>query len=150
VADPVPDHSTLSRFRSELSRRGMAEPLLAELNRQLDARGTMVKRSTLIDASLVEADCRRPKKGELRQRRSDQDATWTPCRRHRCSAIRCTSRWTRARAWFHRFFSNPSVERLGDLLAGAGFRDIQGQSESREIGLCPFDDYFGGTEEVRV
>ena len=41
LADPVPDHSTLSRFRSELSRRGLAERLLTELNRQLDARGLM-------------------------------------------------------------------------------------------------------------
>jgi IS5 family transposase len=60
LADPVPDHSTLSRFRSELVRRGLSERLLAELNRQLNAKGLMVKTGTLIDASLVEADCRGP------------------------------------------------------------------------------------------
>jgi len=76
LADPVPDHSTLSRFRSELVRRGLSEPLLAELNRQLDARGLMVKTGTLIDASLVEADGRRPRKGEPVEARSDRDATW--------------------------------------------------------------------------
>ena len=76
LADPVPDHSTLSRFRRELSRRGLAERLLAELNRQLDARGLMVKSGTLIDASLVEADCRRPRKGEPVAGRSDRDASW--------------------------------------------------------------------------
>src|SRR5918996_6616319 len=76
LADPVPDHSTLSRFRSELVRRGLSEPLLAELNRQLDAHGLMVRTGTLIDASLVEADCRRPRQGEPIERRSDQDATW--------------------------------------------------------------------------
>ena len=76
LADPVPDHSTLSRFRSELSRRGLAERLLAELNRQLDAMGLMVKAGTLIDASLVAADCRRPRKAEPKAGRSDQDATW--------------------------------------------------------------------------
>jgi transposase, IS5 family len=76
LADPVPDHSTLSRFRSELVRRGLAEPLLAELNRQLDARGLMVKTGTLIDASLVEADGRRPRQGEPVERRSDRDASW--------------------------------------------------------------------------
>ena len=76
LADPVPDHSTLSRFRSELSRRGLAERLLAELNRQLDAKGLMVKTGTLIDASLVEADCRRPRKGEPVEGRSDRDASW--------------------------------------------------------------------------
>jgi transposase, IS5 family len=76
LADPVPDHSTLSRFRSELGKRGLAEPLLAELNRQLDARGLMVKSGTLIDASLVEADGRRPRQGEPVEGRSDRDATW--------------------------------------------------------------------------
>jgi transposase, IS5 family len=76
LADPVPDHSTLSRFRSELTRRGLSERLLAELNRQLDAKGLIVKTGTLIDASLVEADSRRPKKGEPVEGRSDRDATW--------------------------------------------------------------------------
>jgi transposase, IS5 family len=77
LADPVPDHSTLSRFRSELGKQGLAEPLLAELNRQLDKRGLIVKQGTLIDASLVEADGRRPRKGEPVEGRSDRDATWT-------------------------------------------------------------------------
>jgi transposase, IS5 family len=76
LADPVPDHSTLSRFRSELTRRDLTERLLVELNRQLDAKGLVVKRGTLIDASLVAADCRRPRKGESRARRSDPDASW--------------------------------------------------------------------------
>jgi transposase, IS5 family len=76
LADPVPDHSTLSRFRSALVRRGLTERLLAELNRQLDARGLMVKTGTLIDASLVAADCRRPRKDEPKERRSDRDASW--------------------------------------------------------------------------
>jgi transposase, IS5 family len=76
LADPVPDHSTLSRFRSELVRRGLAEPLLAEFNRQLDAKGLMVKAGTLIDASLVEADGRRPRKDEPVEGRSDRDASW--------------------------------------------------------------------------
>jgi IS5 family transposase len=76
LADPVPDHSTLSRFRSELVRRGLDAPLLAELNRQLDARGLMVKTGTLIDASLVAADSRRPRKGAPVEGRSDRDATW--------------------------------------------------------------------------
>jgi transposase, IS5 family len=76
LADPVPDHSTLSRFRSELVRRDLAEPLLAELNRQLDAHGLMVKSGTLIDASLVEADGRRPRQGTPVEGRSDRDATW--------------------------------------------------------------------------
>jgi IS5 family transposase len=36
----------------------------------------MVKAGTLIDASLVEADCRRPRQGESVEHRSDRDASW--------------------------------------------------------------------------
>jgi IS5 family transposase len=76
LADPVPDHSTFSRFRTELVERELSEALLSELNRQLDARGLMVKAGTLIDASLVAADCRRPRKDEPLENRSDRDASW--------------------------------------------------------------------------
>ena len=76
LADPVPDHSTFSRFRTELVERRLSERLLAELNRQLDARGLMVKAGTLIDASLVAADARRPRKDEPLEGRSDRDASW--------------------------------------------------------------------------
>jgi transposase, IS5 family len=76
LADPVPDHSTFSRFRTELVERRLSEAVLAELNRQLDVRGLMVKTGTLIDASLVAADARRPRKGEPAAGRSDPDASW--------------------------------------------------------------------------
>lgn len=66
----------MSRFRSELVRRGLSEPLPTELNRQLDARGLVVKTGTLIDASLIEADGRRPRQGEPVEGRSDRDASW--------------------------------------------------------------------------
>src|ERR671910_10368 len=46
------------------------------LQDQFDAKGLMVKTGTLIDASLVEADCRRPRKGEPVEGRSDRDASW--------------------------------------------------------------------------
>ena len=71
----MPDHSTLSRFRKLLAERQLGERLLAELNRQLDVRGLILKRGTLVDASLVEANARRPRKGEPKVARSDRDAT---------------------------------------------------------------------------
>ena len=51
LAESVPDHSSVWRFREELARRGLAERLLAEVNRQLDARGLVLRRGTLIDAT---------------------------------------------------------------------------------------------------
>ena len=73
LGESVPDHSTISRFRSQLVRRGLAEPLFAEISRQLDALGVTVKRGTLIDASFVDAAARPPRAGRPA---ADPDAKW--------------------------------------------------------------------------
>ena len=57
LSDTVPDHSTLSRFRSQLGNR--FESLLEALNRQLDARGLIIRQGTLIDASFVQSSSRK-------------------------------------------------------------------------------------------
>lgn len=77
----VPDYSTLSRVRQQVS-GGLAEQLLGELNRQLEARGLIIKRGTLIDASLIEAAVSKPAAGahgeQLGQGSAlDPDAHWT-------------------------------------------------------------------------
>jgi IS5 family transposase len=51
---PAPDHTTLCRFRNRLSAAGLATPLFAEFERQLELRGLLLKRGTMIDASLVD------------------------------------------------------------------------------------------------
>lgn len=51
-----PDETTLCRFRGELARLGLTERLLAAVDAQLAARGLVLRRGTLIDATLVEAD----------------------------------------------------------------------------------------------
>jgi transposase, IS5 family len=77
LAESVPDHSSVWRFREELARRGLAERLLAEVNRQLDAKGLILRRGTLIDATILEAAVRPPggDAGEVSPR--DPPAGWT-------------------------------------------------------------------------
>src|SRR5919202_836778 len=60
LAESVPDHGSVRRFREELARRGLAGELLAEVNRQLDAKGLILRRGTLIDATILEAAVRPP------------------------------------------------------------------------------------------
>lgn len=57
LSDSVPDHSTLSRFRAQLGNR--FERLLEAFNTQLDQRGLIVRRGTLIDASFVQSSSRK-------------------------------------------------------------------------------------------
>ena len=79
LEDDVPDHSTISRFRKEVSERGLAGRLFKELTRQLDKRGLLVKQGTLLDATIVEAQAHRPSSPEQPGARSgiDPDAAWT-------------------------------------------------------------------------
>lgn len=65
----TPDHTTLCRFRNDLAVTGLAEKLFEEMNRQLDRLGLVLKRGTLIDATLVEAATKPPAYG------SDEPAT---------------------------------------------------------------------------
>jgi len=79
---PVPDHSTISRFRAQLAARGLGERLFVAVNQQLEQRGLIVKRGTLIDASLVAAAVAKPPAGAHRERLGegsvhDPDAQWT-------------------------------------------------------------------------
>ncbi len=63
---PVPDHSSIWRFRQHLTEKdeagvSLGERLLAAINRQLDARGLVLKQGTLIDASIVKSAARPPR-----------------------------------------------------------------------------------------
>jgi IS5 family transposase len=60
--DATPDHVTIHRFREALRHGGLDVRLVAEIDRQIDARGLVLRRGTLIDASLITAAVKRPKK----------------------------------------------------------------------------------------
>lgn len=72
----APDHTTLCRFRNELAQQGLAEKLFAEFGRQLEARGLVLKRGTMIDASLVETP-HRPGSADGTREPVDPDAALT-------------------------------------------------------------------------
>ena len=87
LEDDTPDHSTISRFRSGLAELGVSERLFKELEKQLQRRGLILKKGTLMDATLVEAQVRRPSMSEGRGVKSakDPDADWTQSHRGRRS-----------------------------------------------------------------
>jgi len=94
---PVPDHSTLWRFRDQLRRLGLAEVAFAEVNRQLERQGVVVKAGTLVDATLLRR--RRPSR---RSRRAAAARRPTRTRRGRSGpraarilATSCMSGWMR-------------------------------------------------------
>jgi transposase, IS5 family len=79
MQDGTPDHSTVSRFRKTLSDAGLDALLFDEIARQLEARGLVLKRGTLLDATIVEAQAGKPSMQAGRGAKStvDPDADWT-------------------------------------------------------------------------
>lgn len=78
ASEGTPDHSTVSRFRSALRLRSLDEALFGALNRQLEARGLMVKAGTILDATLVKAAVARPRKEATGAKSPrEPDADWT-------------------------------------------------------------------------
>ena len=76
--EAVPDETTICRFRQRLIECGLHEELLGLLNVQLEARGYIVKRVTLVDATLVESSRKRPDAQAAREGRApDAAASYT-------------------------------------------------------------------------
>ena len=61
LEERVPDHTVLCRFRNVLIEKGLLDRLFAELDRQMDKAGVMVKRGTMLDATVIDAVSARPK-----------------------------------------------------------------------------------------
>lgn len=77
LQDEVPDHTTFCRFRNRLIEEGLLEKLFAEFQKQMDGAGVIVKRGTMLDATVIEAASARPPEGRVGK---DPDAAFV---RHR-------------------------------------------------------------------
>ena len=62
----VPDFTTFWRFRESLAKEGLVEELFTQITRQLEAKGLILKRGTVVDASIIES-AGRPLSEEKRQ-----------------------------------------------------------------------------------
>lgn len=81
LRDGTPDHSTISRFRNLIVERGLMRRVFEAVNEQLDEQGMVLRRGTVVDATLVEAHARRPRRrrgdgGAASRSPADPDATW--------------------------------------------------------------------------
>lgn len=82
AADPVPDDTTLVKFRGRLRNRGnLLDRIMEEIERQLSAQGVAIKEGhiKIVDASLIEAAVAppiKPKEGEEPAKPLDPDADW--------------------------------------------------------------------------
>lgn len=77
VDEGAPDHSVVSRFRKALREQGLDKALFEEIERQLSAKGLLVRSGTLLDATLVQAAVAKPSEPRGSRSAVDPDADWT-------------------------------------------------------------------------
>ena len=75
LSEGVPDHSTIWRLRNLLSKQGLLETLLSEVNQQLSAKGLYIKtgEAGIVDATVIEAKQSRPRKGKDGENTQDSE-----------------------------------------------------------------------------
>lgn len=67
----APDHSTISRFRTSMTKKGAYQALFKTINDQLESHGIIVKTGALVDASIIDTPLK--PKGSSRYEVLDQD-----------------------------------------------------------------------------
>lgn len=80
ASEQAPDHSTFSRFRDQLIKHKIHGGLFNELNRQLEAPGLILKKGTLVDATVIEAAPKPPNQNKdwtAGKSPVDPEAEWT-------------------------------------------------------------------------
>lgn len=78
ISSPLPDHSTICRFRNNLLELGLYEKLLDEINIQIESKGLMVKKGAIVDATIIESSRRPRKVTELMPEDRKEENTNTP------------------------------------------------------------------------
>jgi IS5 family transposase len=78
ISEPVPDHSTIWRFRQTLEKLCLMDELLSEINAQLSEQELYIKSGevSIVDASVIEAKNCRPNKNKAGDSTQDPEAHW--------------------------------------------------------------------------
>ncbi len=79
LTSPLPDHSTICRFRNTLLNLNIYDLLFNEIIRQLESKGILIKKGAIVDATIIES-CRRPKKAidTIPTDRKEEETTYKP------------------------------------------------------------------------
>jgi len=77
--EATPDETTICRFRLAAAKAGVMAACFEEVNRQLDAKGLILRQGTLIDATILSAASRKPdiKAGKGARLAREPGASWT-------------------------------------------------------------------------
>ena len=77
----IPDYSTIWRFRDRLIKAGLLDTIFAEVLRQIDEKGLVLRRGTIVDATLVKSARKKRKTDDGAPKSPQQDTEATATKR---------------------------------------------------------------------
>lgn len=117
IEQTSPDHSTLSRFRTALTKTGTFEKLFKSINSQLESHQIIVKKGAIVDASVIDTPLR-PKgktKHDVTEDRSDKEVKTT---KEYAPGVDSDGTWLKKRGKFHYGYKKHHVTDEEGLVLG--------------------------------
>ena len=96
-----PDHSTISRFRTLMTKKKAYDKLFKEINRQLEKHKIIVKTGAIIDASVIDTPLRPKGKNNFKVTEDREDEQEIEVRKEYSSNVDKEAKWLKKRGIYH-------------------------------------------------
>ena len=117
IDEVAPDHSTLSRFRSALTKTKTFEKLFSSINAQLEAHNIIVKTGIIVDASVIDTPLR-PKGKTNHKATEDRTEEEIVVTKEYADSVDKQSTWLKKRGKYHFGFKKHHVTDNEGLVLG--------------------------------
>lgn len=97
----APDHSTLSRFRSSMTKSGAFDRLFKEINKQLESHQIIVKTGAIVDASVIDTPLRPKGKTNHTVTQDREDEQEIVVDKVYASSVDTDASWLKKRGKYH-------------------------------------------------
>lgn len=113
-----PDHSTLSRFRTLMTKENAFEKLFKEVNRQLEVHQIIVKTGAIVDASVIDSPLKPKGRANYKVTVDREDAEETKVEKEYSSSVDTDASWLKKRGKLHFGYKKHHVTDLEGLVIG--------------------------------
>lgn len=144
IDQAAPDHSTLSRFRTALTKGAVFELLFKAINGQLEANKIIVKTGAIIDASVIDTPLRPKGKSNHKVTEDREDEQEVEVVKEYASNVDTDGSWLKKRGKYHFGFKKHHVTDdeglvLGVLTTKASTNEIANLEEVLDTADLPED-----------
>ena len=118
IDEVAPDHSTLSRFRTALTKTNTFEKLFSSINAQLEAHNIIVKKGIIVDASVIDTPLRPKGKSNHKVTEDRSEEEVIVVKKEYAESVDKEGTWLKKRGKYHFGFKKHHVTDQEGLVLG--------------------------------